>query len=310
MPLYLPEALLVEAVALALIRRPLVFGPVAGLAAGAIGFAAEWPWVNSVYAIHWNSGLLPEGAIVASIAGLAGGTIGGLFGLALKRQLPGAASLRSPRPRIMAAGSLVAIMGCFAFGLADHTPSGDSAQVTLTEVKPAPNREVMATVRFNPPDVADGASWVREIAWQGGGLVGAPLQRVGEGVYRTRQPLPVYGKWKSALRIENGHTLLGVPIYAPADPAIPAPGVAAVPQFTRPLEADRKLLQRERKRDIPGWLWMGASLTVLVLALAFLVLLSVALARYARGPSRTEPEAAEPDRGPPRLPTPASGARA
>src|SRR4051794_41584861 len=48
MPLYVPEALLVEAIAFALIRRPLVFGPVAGAAVGAIGFAAEWPWVNQV----------------------------------------------------------------------------------------------------------------------------------------------------------------------------------------------------------------------------------------------------------------------
>ena len=101
-----------------------------------------------------------------------------------------------------------------------------------------------------------------------------------------------------------------MPIYAPADPAIPAPGVAATPTISRPLENDRQLLQRERKRDIPGWLWTGASLTVLVLALAFLVLLSIGLSRYARGPRQREPEAAAPERGPPRVPTPASGARA
>jgi hypothetical protein len=201
------------------------------------------------------------------------------------------------------------VMGCFAFGLADRTPQGASAQITLTEVRPAPQREVLATVRFSPASVTDGASWVREIAWQGGGLVGAQLEQIGDGVYRTPEPLPVYGKWKSALRIENGHTLLGVPIYAPADAAIPAPGVAAPPSFTRPLENDRQLLQRERKRDVPGWLWMGASLTVLLLALAFLGLLSVGLARYSRGPRRAEPEL-EPTPGRPRLPATARGARA
>jgi hypothetical protein len=305
MPLYLPEALIVEAVALALVRRPLLFGPLAGVAVGTLGFAAEWPWVNSVYSIHWNTGLLPEGPIVATLAGAACGTIGALFGLALRRQLPA-------RPRLtpVAAGSLAVVMGCFAFGLADRTPQGASAQITLTEVQAAPEREVLATVRFNPADVTDGASWVREIAWQGGGLVGAPLERIDEGVYRTPEPLPVYGKWKSALRIENGHTLLGVPIYAPADAAIPLPGVAALTRFTRPLENDRQLLQRERKRDVPGWLWLGASLAVLVLALAFLVVLSVGIARYARGSRRDQPEAAEPARGEPRLPTPARGARA
>jgi hypothetical protein len=306
MPLYVPEALLVEAIAFALIRRPLVFGPVAGVAVGAIGFAAEWPWVNSVFAIHWSSSLLPEGAVIAAIAGLAGGTIGAIFGLALKRQLP-------ERPRLapgLAIASLVAIMGCFAFGLADRTPSGDSAQITLTQVKPPPNREVMATVRFNPSTVADGASWVREIAWQGGGLVGAQLERIGPGVYRTAEPLPVHGKWKAAVRIQNGHTLLGAAIYAPADPAIPDPGVAATPTINAPLQPDRELLQRERKKDVPGWLWLAASLTVLVLALAFVTLLSIALARYARGPRDEDAAEEEPSRTRPRIPTTPRGARA
>jgi hypothetical protein len=306
MPLYLPEAVIVELLALALVRRPLLFGPMAGVAIGTLGFAAEWPWVNAIFPIHWNAGLLPEGPIVAAVAGAACGTIGALFGLALKRQLP-------ERPRltpVLAAGSLAVVMGCFAFGLADRTPTGASAQITLTEVKPAPQREVLATVRFSPADVTDGASWVREIAWQGGGLVGAPLERIGDGVYRTPEPLPVYGKWKSALRIENGHTLLGVPIYAPADAAIPLPAVPALASFTRPLENDRQLLQRERKRDVPGWLWNGASLTVLLLALAFLALLSVGIARYARGPRRAEPGAGEPTRGRPRMPATATGARA
>jgi hypothetical protein len=306
MALYIPEALVIEGVALALIRRPLLFGPVAGLLAGVIGFFAEWPWVNTVYAIHWNVNLLPEGPAIAAIAGLAGGTVGALFALALKRQLPE----RTPLVPALAAGSLVALMGCFAFGLADHTPSGDSASVTLTQVQGPPQREVLATVRFHPAEVTDGASWVREIAWQGGGLVGAPLQRIGDGLYRTPQPLPVYGKWKSALRIENGHTLLGVPIYAPADPAIPAAGSAALPSFTRPLEADRKLLQRERKRDVPGWLWLGASLIVLVLALAFLLVLAVCLARYSRGPRPEQPKARKPTPGRPRLPATAPRARA
>src|SRR3954468_16726616 len=176
MPLYVPEALLVEAAALALIGRPaertsgryLVFGAVAGLAVGTLGFAAEWPWVNAVFPIDWNANLLPEGLVIAAVAGVGGGLIGALFGLALRRELP-------ERPHLapaLAVGSLVALMGCFAFGLADRTPMGDSARITLTEVKPAPQREVLATVSFSPASVTDGASWVREIAWQGGALVG------------------------------------------------------------------------------------------------------------------------------------------
>ena len=186
MALYLPEAICVELVALALPRRPLALGAAAGLAAGTIGFAGEWPWVNAVYAIHWNSGLLPEGPVIAAIAGVAGGVIGALFGLALRRELPerdetGRGWRRAPASvPALAVGSLVAVMGCFAFGLADRTPQGASAQVTLTQVKGPPQRQVLATVRFDPPNVTDGASWVREIAWQGGRLVGAPLRAAWE----------------------------------------------------------------------------------------------------------------------------------
>jgi hypothetical protein len=287
MPLYIPEALVIEAVALtALSRRPLILGPVAGLAAGAIGFFAEWPWINAVFPIHWSSNLLPEGLVIAAVAGTAAGTIGALFGLALRRELP-------ERPRLapaLAAGSLVVVMGCFAFGLADNTPKNVTAQVTLADTKTGPDREVMATVRLNPPDIADGASWVREIAWQGGGLIGAPMERIGPGVYRTTEPLPVHDDWKSAIRIQNGHTLLGVPIFAAPDSAIPDPGVAAPASFTRPLENDRKLLQRERKDDVPGWAWLAAELSVLVMGLVFLTLLAFGISRYARGPRRDEPE--------------------
>ena len=181
--------------------------------------------------------------------------------------------------------------------------------MTLTEVKPAPEREVLATVRFTPSDVADGASWVRDIGWQGGGLVGSQMERIGEGVYRSRQPLPVHDDWKTAIRMHNGHTLLGVPIYAPADAAIPHPGVTAPAAFTRDLQPDRVLLQAERKRDVPGWLFTAAVVAVLAFILAALVMLGVGLSRYARGPRRTEP-GPEPTPGRPRLPATARGARA
>jgi hypothetical protein len=304
MPLYVPEALVIEAAALALIRRPLLFGPLAGLAAGAIGFAGEWPWVNAVFAIDWSSALLPEGPLVAAAAGTAGGVIGALFGLALRRELP-----RPGLARGLAAASLAAVIGCFAFGLADRTPDGGTARVTLADVKSAPDREVLATVRFDPPGLADGASWVRDIAWQGGGLVGSQMKRIGEGVYRSRQPLPVHDDWKAAIRMHNGHTLLAVDLYAPADPAIPAPGTPVEASFTRALEPDRVLLQRERKRDVPGWLFTTGVLATMALILAFLVLLGMGVSRYARGPRRAEP-GPEPTPGRPRLPATVPGARA
>jgi hypothetical protein len=293
MPLYLPEAICVELLALLLARRPVLLGAVAGVAAGAIGFFGEWPWINAVMRNEWTEALLPEGPLVAAVAGGAMGTIGALLGLGLRRELPAPPRLAGT----LAAASLAVVTGCFAFGLADRDLKGVSAEVTLAEAKPPPEREVIATVRFDPPQVADGASWVRDIAWQGGGLVGSQMEEIGPGVYRSRQPLPVHGEWKSAIRVHNGHSLLGLGIYAPADPAIPAPEVPAPATFTREMiSPDRILLQRERKDDVPGWLWTGASLSVFVFTLAFLTLLAWGLGRYARGPRQRPPAPPEPRR--------------
>ncbi len=44
MPLYLAEALCIEAIALATGReKPILLGVLGGLAAGTVGLAAEWP---------------------------------------------------------------------------------------------------------------------------------------------------------------------------------------------------------------------------------------------------------------------------
>ncbi|MGH2922427.1 MAG: hypothetical protein ACRDKH_00150 [Solirubrobacterales bacterium] len=292
-PLYVPEAIVVELVALALIgrgapagaspRRPLIFGAVAGLGAGVLGFAAEWPWINAVMSIGWTEALLPEGPIVAAVAGTAAGVIGALLGLGLRRELPS-------RPRLapaLAAGSLAAIIACFAFGLADRSSEG-SAQITVAEVAPPPEREVVATVRVDPADVAEGASWARGIAWQGGGLVGFDLDEIGPGVFRTPEPLPVHGNWKAAVRFHNGHTMAGVEIFAPEDAGIPAPEVPAVTGTREMRSPDREMLQRERRDDVAPWIWTAASLGVLAMALAFLSVLGWGLGRYARGPRERE----------------------
>jgi hypothetical protein len=82
----------------------------------------------------------------------------------------------------------------------------------------------------------------------------------------------------------------------PRDAAIPAKEVPATAHFTRTFVPDRLLLQRERKGDVPGWLWTAACLLVLVLALIFMASLAWGVARVARagaGPA-TPPDAAAP----------------
>jgi hypothetical protein len=70
-------------------------------------------------------------------------------------------------------------------------------------------------------------------------------------------------------------------VRLPSDDAIPARAVPAE-SGNRAFVPDRTLLQRERKPDVPGWLWGGASAVVLALAAAFLGALAWGLGRVAR----------------------------
>jgi len=167
-----------------------------------------------------------------------------------------------------------------ANGLMTTDPQGVRAQVQLRETAPG---QVAATVRFDPPSAADEAQWAQATAWQGGGLRVSQLERVREGVYRSTEALPVSGEWKTLVRLHRGRELAGVPVYLPADPAIPAPGVAARPSFDRTFVDETVILQRELKGDVPGWLWAAASLIVLVISIALVLALGWGTSRLARG---------------------------
>jgi hypothetical protein len=280
LPLYLVEALCIEGVALATGRnRPVLLGAIGGLLCGTVGLAAEWLWVGQLFPLPWSDGIVPEAMIVAPIAGVAGGVLGGLLGAGLRFQLP------SPTvARTAAIASFAAIAALTAYGLATVAPSGQTATVALkSDGGDATHRHVVGTVTLNPRNTADNAAWATVTSWQDGGMKVDRLQRVAEGVYRFRTPAPVYGDWKTIVRVQNGRTIMGIPIYMPADPAIPgAKLVPATATFTRTFVADHELLQRERKDDIPGWLWTAACLVVLALSLMFMASLAWGVARVAR----------------------------
>jgi hypothetical protein len=143
-------------------------------------------------------------------------------------------------------------------------------------VHPAPERTVEATVTIRPDSVARDTAWLTATAWQGGGLIVEHLVRVAPGVFRTTRALPVHGKWKSLIRMSDGRALQAVPVYMPADPAIPAPAVPARARAVRPFVADKDILQREARGGalaavLPAYLVLAlvfcGEFTVLVLAL-------------------------------------------
>jgi hypothetical protein len=307
-PLYFVEAGCVELAGLFLARRPLALGAVGGLLIGTVGFASEYGWTNLVYRLPWNDTLLPEGVIVAVLAGVSGGLVGALLAMGLRRELPG-----QTISRVIPAAALGVIGILLIYGLGTTVPSHTTASVTLTEAASKPGeRQVNAVVRLHPADLADDAHWITATAWQGGGLQVERLKRVSEGVYRTTDPVPVYGDWKTTLRVHRNRQIIAVPIYLPRDTAIPAKEIPASAHFTRTFIDDKQLLQREKKKDIPGWLWTAAVLFVMSLYVVFLGALAWGVGRVARrdpregGPGR--PEGVKPQ--PPLTAPPATPAQA
>jgi hypothetical protein len=105
-PLYLVEALLVEAVALRIpTSRRLRFALASGAAIGTIGLAGEWAWSRIWMPNPWPAELLPEGAVLGFAAAVGGAVVGGFIGGALDRDQ---AAAENVRPAFALAGLVVA----------------------------------------------------------------------------------------------------------------------------------------------------------------------------------------------------------
>src|SRR4051794_24587515 len=261
-PPYVAEALLVEGVAFAYLRgapaseRPVTFGALAGVAIGTVGLAAEWGWSHVWVVNSWPGALFPEGAITGLIAAIAGGVIGGFIGRALTPGLE--RRERIPRPALAVAG--VAAVGAVAFLIPVNAGSSVRATFDLNVQNSSDGRVATGTFRLDPPDAAQDAYWFNVTSWQGKdgpAHIDTP-QRIGDGVYRITNPIHVDGTWKTTLRLHNGRQLAGLPIFLPADPAIPVSQVPVQPQMTRSFVLDHMNLQREQNPGVPGWLPLAA----------------------------------------------------
>ena len=274
-PLFLVEALLVEAVALVIPRtRPVALGAASGVAIGTIGLASEWAWSQRFLPLPWKADLLPEAIVWTVAAGVAAGVVGGLIG----RSLTGGDVAARSVPRWAGALAGVVIVGALAWPMPTNEGDGITASVRISEVTPVPARTVNATITVSPPSAADDAAFFNLTAWQGADwqrehLVIDALERVGPGVWRTTRPIPVHSEWKAIIRLQKGSTLAAVPVYMPADPGIPATAVLPTASFTRPFVPDKRILQREFVGGSPalqnaaygtlalvgiGWVWLIA----------------------------------------------------
>jgi len=291
-PLYIVEALLVEAVfARAGGRSPVLNGAFAGALIGTIGLAAEWAWSHIWMPIPWNDSLLPEAAIAGFLMAVAAGSLGGFIGGALTGR-SGVLMSREDGRRLVSGDRRVALasglvmMAIIAWALPMSESGPERAQVALKDIQGGKQRTVSATIRLDPRDSVKDPEFMNVTGWQGGGSVVDPLEKVGPGVYRTTKPIPVYGGWKSTLRIQQGDALISMPLFMPRDQAIPAPEVPAKANFTRAFQSDKSVLQREQKKGVSPVLTLLAYLTVLAIALALMALIGWSLLRIDRGEGR------------------------
>lgn len=292
-PLYLGPALAVELIALTpVFKHPVVFGAVAGLGVGTIGLWLESLWIAAVYHYPWPISMWGEALAMAVPVAVLMGMCGAMFGMVLTGQrLPGRAIGIS-----VVVATVLVIGGAVANGLHILVPSKNNATITLTDLPSAPGqRMVSADVQLLPADmVSDNPDWLTILSWQGRmnndrGLIIDRLAKVGPGHYRSTQPVPVWGDWKTLLRVQDGRTMTAVPIWEPADAAIPAPEVPALTSSTRPFVLEVTILQRERDQSAPAWLFTAGGIVVLFLTLMVIAGLTWGAGRLNNSLAEPEP---------------------
>ena len=282
--LFVASALVVEVVAFVLgTRRSTRFAIASGLGVGTLGLAGEWAWNSQAYQ-PWNTNLLPDAAILGTIAAVAAALVGVAFARAA-----GAAAVQDatdrPSARVVAVAGLVVLV---ALALPMPRKVGDvRATVTIedagrmeaTALTDA-HEQAYVEVELDPAGAADEARWFQATSWQGGGLVLADMEEVSRGRYRSAEPVPVGGRWKTLVRLHRGGELMTVPVFLPADPEIGEPEISAVDR-TQPFESETDYLLRETR---PGEQLVANLIYGLLaaVAIAWIASFAVASARIGR----------------------------
>ena len=139
-------------------------------------------------------------------------------------------------------------------------------------------------------DAADDARWLTMTSWQGKapsvvqrlrahGPGRVPHHRAGAGRRRV----------EDHLRLHRGNEVLSVPVFLPEDPAIPAKEVPATPAIDRAFVLDKKNLQREQKQGVSGVITTVAFVGVGLIALALFAILFWGLRRVRATLGHDEP---------------------
>ena len=264
-PLYVGAAIAVEAVwHLGTKWQPVRRAVVAGALVGSVGLAVEWAW-TSVWGWHpWNATLFPGVAIALLIA-----IPGAIVGLAMGRGFSRVETV-TPTRLVAACGAAIVLLLVLPFPRHDV-----DATATIATERVAPgvvDVEVAVDPAFGSTD------WAEVLAWQGGHMDAIALESTGAGTYRTVDPVPVGGEWKTLVRFARKDVMVAAPVFMPKDPAIGASEVPVVPQRETNLVRDTELLLREAKEG-PTWPALVAYGGIAAVALAWLSALVFAFLR-------------------------------
>jgi hypothetical protein len=262
------------------------FGALAAVAVTLDMLAVEYCWTQEVRPIPWPAEMMPWALLFCSATGAGVGVVAVWLHSRLRAvgdPRPDAGTGRAGRlPRAALAGAL-AVLAVFVVNVPPEVDRHGSVDVAFDPVaqRIAGAEAAYVEVEVDPGTVAD-AYWFEALAWQGGGAVHGELEQVAPGRFRTDEPMPLSGSWKTLVRLHTPlHSLVAAPVYLPADPAIPAPEVPAV-AGARELVEESHILRREEKPNVPGWLWGTAYAVVGGLFLLLFVLVAVGYSVAAR----------------------------
>ncbi len=254
-----PPLLLGGAVVAAVLARrarpTMAYGAVAGVAMAMGMLLVEYFWTQATRPMPWPAEMMPWAVLFAGVTGAGTGMVVTWMHQQLTAVAGDDAAETTPAP-VRHAGrwalaAALAVLTVFVVNVPPDAPEGGTADVAVGEVH---DGRAYLTVRMDP-EVARHAYWFEALSWQGGGSVRGELEPVGHGAWRTDEPMPVSGGWKTLIRLHTPlHALAAAPVYLPADPAIPAKEYPAV-SGPRRLVEEKVIMRREEKQGVPGWLW-------------------------------------------------------
>ncbi|MEV6417612.1 hypothetical protein [Kribbella sp. NPDC051718] len=285
-PLLIAEAVLVELAAFALgNKNRFRLGFVSGALIGTVGVVAEYGWSQVWMPIHWPASMLPSAIGFGVVTGLGAGLLGAWLATRYA-EVAGEVRLNPPvrLTHQLGAVGLVAVLAALFFCVPRSADPGVSATVSLEPASTGSEPTAYVTVSLNPVDAADGARWFEALAWQGGGSMTHAMEKIADGTYRSTEPLPMYGKWKSMIRLHQGaRDMVAMWVYAPEDLKIEKPAVQVSNGQTVEFIGEQATLRREERTDVPRWMWNGGYALLAVVGSLEIAGIAWLVGRGARG---------------------------